>query len=317
MSQEISIALVLGSGAARGMAHIGVIDWLNEHDIRIESIAGCSIGAVVGGIYAAGALDDYRNWVCALDEIDVIRMLDFSFDARGLVKGEKILETLRELTGDKVIEDLPIRFTAVASDIEREEEIWLTEGSLFDAIRASFAIPTVFKPHPYRNRLLFDGGLLNPLPIAPTFGDPVDYRVAVNLNGPPSADWDKPVEHREKGDDEDGYRQRIADFISRLGLSDKPRRSDGNLVDIALASLDTMQGSITRMKLAAYPPDCTISIPRNRCRAHEFYRAEELIEFGYETAERQLSDLLADRERDGGSRASPVDSHLLDSNGQE
>ena len=288
MKRKPAIALVLGSGAARGLVHIGIIDWLVAHGVTIHSIAGSSMGAVVGGMYAAGRLDDYRRWVCALDEIDVVRLLDLSFSTLGLVKGDRIIGSLRQLVGDCRIEDLPVRYTAVAVDVDRGDEIWLSEGSLFDAMRASFAIPTVFTPHQYRGRTLFDGGLLNPLPIAPTFDDHVDYRVAVNLNGKPDPRWDQPLPPATSDDEPSAYRRRIKSFIAGLGYTDPNKGAERNLLDVALAAFDTMQGSIARMKEAAYPPDFTIEIPRNRCRAHEFYRATELIEYGRQVAEEAL-----------------------------
>jgi NTE family protein len=168
MSRQ-TVSLVLGSGAARGLAHIGVIEWLNEHGYRIESIAGASMGALVGGIYAAGELDSYKQWVLALEKIDVVRFLDLAFSSEGLFKGDRLMDLLRDMVGDRNIEDLPMTYTAVACDLNRRREVWFTNGLLFDAIRASIAIPTVITPHRYRGMILLDGGLLNPVPIAPTF----------------------------------------------------------------------------------------------------------------------------------------------------
>ncbi|MES9874983.1 MAG: patatin-like phospholipase family protein, partial [Candidatus Sedimenticola sp. 6PFRAG7] len=129
-----TVSLVLGSGGARGLAHIGIIQWLNENGYRIESISGSSMGALIGGIYAAGELDTYAGWVRALEKIDVLKLVDFSFRRSGLIKGEKVIETLRDLIGDRNIEDLPISFTAVATNIDDQREVWLNQGSLFDAI---------------------------------------------------------------------------------------------------------------------------------------------------------------------------------------
>ena len=178
-----SVSLVLGSGAARGLAHIGVIDSLSSHNLEIRSISGTSMGALVGGIYAAGKLDTYRHWVCGLSRADVFRLLDLSFDTGGLFKGDRIIRLLSRLIGDRHIESLPIPFTAVATDIELGREVWLRRGSLFDALRASMAIPAVFTPHIYHGRVLIDGGVVNPLPIAPTLHDKTDLTVAVTLSG--------------------------------------------------------------------------------------------------------------------------------------
>lgn len=147
-----SVSLVLGSGGARGLAHIGVIQWLTENGYEIRSISGSSMGALVGGIYAARKLQVYAEWVSALERAHVIRLLDPSLSRRGLFKGERIIGVLRELIGDCEIADLPLSYTAVATDIESGEEVWLREGRLFDAIRASMATPLVFTPFKHGGR---------------------------------------------------------------------------------------------------------------------------------------------------------------------
>ncbi len=192
------VSLVLGSGGARGLAHIGVIQCLEEQGYHIESIAGASMGALVGGIHAAGELAAYRDWVCALSRTDVLRFLDFAFSAGGLFKGDRIMDTLRDMVGEHAIEDLPIAYTAVATDIDRQREVWISRGPLFDAIRASIAVPTVFTPHRYLGLTLVDGGLLDPVPIAPTFRDRTDLTIAVNLNG-----GDRAPRGPERGQDRD------------------------------------------------------------------------------------------------------------------
>ena len=179
-----TVSLVLGSGGARGLAHIGVIHWLEENDFKIKSIVGCSIGAVIGGIYAAGKLDEYEQWVRSITKVDIVTLLDLSWEKSGLVRGDKLINTLIDLVGEQLIEDLPISYTAVAADIKGQKEIWIKSGSLFDAMRASFAIPLLFTPFKYKGVDLVDGGVLNPVPIAPTFGDETDMTIAVNLGGP-------------------------------------------------------------------------------------------------------------------------------------
>lgn len=152
-----TVALALGAGGAKGLAHIGVIEEIEAQGYSIVAIAGSSMGALIGGIHAAGRLDVYRDWVCALAKLDVLRLVDWTFSGGGLIKGEKIIETLRGLVGDVQIEELPLTFTAVATDLERGREVWLSRGGLFDAIRASIAIPTVFRPHLIDGRRLVDG----------------------------------------------------------------------------------------------------------------------------------------------------------------
>ena len=152
------VSLVLGSGGARGYAHIGVIEQLLVQGLRIQSIAGSSMGALVGGVYAAGKLDQYRNWVSSMQKYDVWRMLDWTLTGGGFIKGDRIMNALRELVGETRIEDLSIPYTAVAVDIDTQREVWLSRGSLFDAIRASIATPAIFRPYRNRGRTLVDGG---------------------------------------------------------------------------------------------------------------------------------------------------------------
>jgi NTE family protein len=281
-----SVSLVLGSGAARGLAHIGVIDWLLEHDYRIASVAGASMGALVGGIYAAGKLDSYRNWVVALERTDVLRYLDLAFSSEGLIKGDRLIDTLKTMVGEHAIEALPITYTAVATDLARQREVWLTEGPLFDAIRASMAIPTIFTPHTCRGIRLLDGGMLNPVPIAPTFKDMTDITVAVNLNAPRSSrETVAATANKKKRFDTEGYRRIINEFLDRFQGDEPPRHAgELNLLELLSNSFETMQAAISNAKLASYPPDVLINIPRDACKAYEFDRAAELIDLGYHVA---------------------------------
>lgn len=290
MSQHTTVSLVLGSGGARGLAHIGVIQWLTENGYAIRGIAGSSMGALVGGIYATGKLDVYAKWVAALERIDVLRLLDPSFGRAGLFKGERIMDVLRELIGDCSIEDLPVSFTAVATDLDSGKEVWLREGKLFDAIRASIATPLVFTPFRQGGRQLLDGGLVNPIPIAPTFNDITDMTIAVSLSGPAEPTPCAPAAQRALGN---AYHERIRAFVESLHFSREPDTPSIGFIEIVLASMETMQNTIARLKLAAYSPDVTISIPRNACAYHEFWRAEELIALGRERARRAFAEKAA------------------------
>jgi NTE family protein len=311
-SSSISVSLVLGSGGARGLAHIGVIQWLEANGYRIASIAGASMGALVGGIHCAGELAAYRDWVKALRRTDVLRFLDLAWSPLGLIKGDRIMDTLRELVGEHRIEDLTLSFTAVATDIERQREVWLSEGPLFDAIRASIAVPTVFMPHDYQGRKLVDGGLLNPVPIAPTFRDLTDITIAVNLNGdtdgtawpkqaPPALPPASPAAGEaaepgsgptEAGKGDDDLRGRILAFLDGITETLKPSGRDEaeglDMFELVSRSIETMQNAIAAVKLAAYAPDIIINVPRDACQAHEFHRALEMIELGEALAEREL-----------------------------
>ncbi len=285
-----TISLVLGSGGARGLAHIGVIHWLEENDFKIGSIVGCSIGALIGGIYAAGKLDEFEQWVRAITKVDMVTLLDLSWEKSGLVKGDRIINALINLVGDRLIEDLPIPYTSVATDVKGQREIWIKSGSLFNAIRATISIPLLFTPFKYRGVDLIDGGVLNPVPIAPTFGDETDMTIAVNLGGPDESP-EKLIEiNPEPVTYSSQFQEKINSFIKHLRRSVKISRGrDWGMYDIAIQAFEAMQSTIARQKLAAYPPDILIEIPRNACRTLEFDRAAEMIELGYKKAKECLS----------------------------
>lgn len=297
--QSPSVSLVLGSGSARGMTHIGVIQWLQENGYRIQSVAGSSIGAVVGGIFAAGKLQAYTEWVTALSKADVLLLLDFSFSRTGLFKGERIIELLRELIGECNIEELPISFTAVATDVLAGKEVWIDQGSLFHAIRASFAIPTLFTPHEFHGRRLLDGGLVNPVPIAPTLKDLTDLTIAVNLNGREAPIAAGSGAERQVKGQESHYKKLINKFIEELSHRKQDRDNKWGFFEVVQHSLDTMQSTISRLKLAVYSPDVIIEIPKNACGPFEFYRAEEMIALGRRMTETALA--AARPETGGGS----------------
>ena len=301
-----TVSLALGSGGARGMAHIGVIQYLLEQGYEIRCISGASMGALVGGIHATGRLDVFRDWLLALSRTDVLRYLDFSFSSTALFRGEKIIDVLRDLIGEYEIETLPIAFTAVASNIERQREVWLEDGSLFEAIRASIAVPTIFMPHNYRGMQLLDGGLLNPVPVAPTFKTVTDLTIAVNLNGLNGEDSTvTPAPMAQNGGILASQRRSIADFLDGLQSSLKPlgldvrdwdlshlgerETSELGLFNLLQSAFETMQNTIASSQLAAYRPDVLIEIPRRSCRAYEFFRAEEMIRLGHEMAEKAMS----------------------------
>jgi NTE family protein len=302
-----TVSLVLGSGGARGYAHIGAIEELLAQGYEIRSVAGASMGALIGGVYAAGKLDAYRDWVRELQKLDVFRLLDWTFSGGGLIKGDRIVDKLRELIGEMNIEDLPIAYTAVAVDLIAEREIWFSRGSLFDAIRASIAIPTVFRPHRYEGRVLVDGGLLNPVPITPTLRDLTDCTIAVDLNAPaepprsisadapidpaqiaPISDGvpivaDSPPAQNDEVPSAAGYKQKLTDLFG--GLLEKREKkadevADTGLLETFARSLDVVQATVTRFKLAAQPPDLLVPIPRNAAAFYEFHRADEMIELG-------------------------------------
>ncbi len=291
-----TVSLVLGSGGAKGLAHIGVIRWLEENNLKIASISGSSVGALVGGIYAAGKLDEFEQWVRAIKKSDMVNLLDIAWDKSGLIKGDKIINTLIELVGEQHIEDLPIPYTAVASDIMGEREVWLNSGRLFDAIRASISLPMFFTPFQLHGMTLIDGGVLNPVPIAPTFGDRTDITIAVNLGGAVERERESvpaPVELEEPLSP--ALHEKITGFFKGLQRSDNiPSERDWSAYDVANQAFDAMQSTMARQKLAAYPPDLVVEIARNACGTLEFNRASEMISLGYRQADKCLRSLSAE-----------------------
>ncbi|MDE3736570.1 MULTISPECIES: patatin-like phospholipase family protein [Pseudomonas] len=330
------VALVLGSGGARGYAHIGVIEEIEARGYEIACIAGCSMGAVVGGIYAAGKLNHYRDWTESLDYLDVLRLLDVSFRL-GAIRGEKVFGRIRDIVGEINIEDLSIPYTAVATDLTNQQEIWFQEGCLHQAMRASAAIPSLFTPVVQGSRMLVDGGLLNPLPIIPVVSSHCDLIIAVNLNATTQRDYQLPVIERPPA-----IKSRIdllmaslgsrLPFLKRSGFEPHdildpeslpggnpwlenaapqmqqpaaapethgaPRSASGSeviasvgpasLLDLVNQSFEVMQTSLAQYKIAGYPPDILINVPKRVCRFFEFYKAPELIQLGRQIARETL-----------------------------
>lgn len=319
----LRVALVLGSGGARGYAHIGVIEELERRGYEIGCIAGCSMGAVVGGIYAAGRLDDYRDWVSGLDYLDVLRLLDIGFGNLGAIRGERVFGRIREMLGDQQIEDLAIPFTAVAADLTNQQEVWFQQGCLHQAMRASAAIPSLFSPVRQGSRVLVDGGLLNPLPIIPVVSAHCDLIIAVNLNSTHTNGYTLPVIERPAPVRQQWEQWlemfKFRNWLARKGAEPSPegdalaylpesetvgqpevphsREQDqgkpleveesvgpASMLELVTLSFEAMQASLTQYKIAGYPPDLVIDVPKRLCRFFEFYRAPELIELGRQVA---------------------------------
>ncbi|PPK51031.1 patatin-like phospholipase family protein [Marinobacter persicus] len=327
-----TVALALGSGGARGYAHIGAIEVLQERGYRITAISGCSMGAVIGGMYAAGKMQDYKDWVTGLGQLDVLKLLDVTFSAVGAIRGEKVFSVVREILGDIRIEDLPIAYTAVATDLLAHKEIWFQEGPLDRAIRASIAIPGLVTPLILGNRVLVDGALLNPLPIIPTISAHADMVVAVNLAGEddgmrrlPDAvfgeqsgaaddmenrlgairdkashwfDWDslKSLAARKPGNG-DNAEDRISQEVARQAQEKQKAQADdkpaaGKLetigwdklgigkFDAMNLAIETMQSALVQYKIAGYPPDLLVNVPKNVSRSYDYHKAPELIQLG-------------------------------------
>lgn len=287
--QEPEIVLALGSGGARGLAQIGVIEVLQERGLKIRAIAGTSCGALVGGACAAGKLEALAHWMLMTSRAEMLRLLDPGFGRPAMFTGEKLLRALREVVGEPRIEDLAIDFTAVAVDLLRQREVWLRRGDLWDAIRASIAIPGIFTPMVIGDMELVDGGLLAPLPITATrLTGP--YRViAVDIHSQPPALARDPVREvdAEDGKPAPGILGRWMERHFGDDDADEPKHHF-KLMEVMSRALDTMQERIARVQLALEPPDLLIHIPRDACEFYEFWRARELIPLGRREAEKAL-----------------------------
>ncbi len=274
------VALVLSSGGARGLAHIGVIESLIADGYEISSIAGSSIGALVGAFYACGQLDAYKKWALELDRYDVFKLIDFTFSVQGFIKGEKVFKSLQEIIPDTNIEDFNIPFSALVTDINQKKEVALDSGSMYEAIKASTAIPTVIKPAKMGYREFIDGGVTNPVPIDHVTRTDGDLLVVSNVNA--IIPYEK-VQATQ--DDKAGYNKKIQSFLTGWGKllpgasNDSPEKKLG-FFDLLNESIDLMQDRLTSLLLEKHQPDLLVNISRDACSTFEFYKCEELIEAG-------------------------------------
>lgn len=295
MDKSKNVALVLGSGGARGLAHIGVIEELTRRGYNITSISGSSMGALVGGLLATNKLDDYKNWILKLDKIDILTLIDFTISSKGIVKGQKVFEKMQELNmiPDVKIEDLPIPFTAVAVDIINNKLVIFNEGNLHQAIRASISIPSVFTPMPYHGTLLVDGGVLSPLPLEFVKREADDLLVAVDLNA--IIPYNHTVTNHNKNSmtnwvkENPKIEQLLAKWdklfghgTSKKGSAEKIESTPKSIgyFDLAMRSVQLMQSQLTNYALKVTPPDVLVSISKNSATVFEFYKAAELIDYG-------------------------------------
>jgi NTE family protein len=313
------VALVLGSGGARGYAHIGVIEALEARGFEIIAVSGCSMGALIGGIYAAGKLPEYRDWVCQLDYLDVLKLVDVTWSPMGAMRASKVMSKLEALVGDILIEDLAIPVTTIATDLVRQREVWFQNGPLLQAIRASIAVPGVITPVHLGEQVLVDGGLLNPLPIMPVVAaHQADFVVAVNVTAhsplpvtleellPKSVEASDSRSERERERDQNmgnwfgDVRTATRKLWDGLGANgeDEGReqeetteargKREWSKLDMILESFDITQAALAKYKVAGYPPDVLIEIPKTVCSTYEFHRGKDLIRLGRHLADEAL-----------------------------
>lgn len=306
------VALALGSGGARGYAHIGVIDELQGRGYEIVGVAGSSMGALVGGVFAAGHLEEFSTWAATLTQRAVLRLLDPSISAPGVFRAGKILDAVRDILGDVTIEGLPIPYTAVTTDLIAGRSVWLQRGPVDEAIRASIAIPGVIAPHLLNGRLLADGGILDPLPIAPVAAVNADLTVAVSVSGVEAdlSDQAGARPTRERLNRLLRSTSALFDRFSTTEISDSPdpvpeqgpptvedEAALPKLTSLAIVNrtFDIAQAALARHQMAAYPPDVLIEVPRTSCRSLDFHRAAEMISLGHGLAARALDRSEAER----------------------
>lgn len=301
------IGIALGGGAARGWAHIGVLKALAEMGVRPDIMAGTSIGALVGAASQVDQLDALEDWVCGLARLEILRLMDARLSGGGFMRGDRLMRALSHYVEDRNIEDLPTPFAVVATDLDTGHEVWLREGSLQDAVRASIAVPGLFSPVRLGDRWLLDGGLVNPVPVSVCRAMGADIVIAVNLNrdtlDPALApaersDNDNPPE--DIGDDE-GYFQRMVGRmhagirfrLDRLmsASSEEAEIAGPGLFDVLAGSINIVQDRLTRSRMAGDPPDIQISPRLARIRLMEFDRAAEAIEQGRRAVNRAREEI--------------------------
>jgi len=289
LTTKSKIALVLSGGGARGIAHIGVIEELEKQGFEITSISGTSMGALVGGVYALGKMEEFKQWLYSLDRAKVFSLIDFTFSTQGLVKGDKVLNKMKEFISDKNIEELKIPYAAVAVDLLNKKEVVFTSGSIYKAIRASISIPTVLKPVKTKNGLLVDGGVLNNLPNNHVHRTPGDVMVAVDVNADVPL-IKLPATKEEKQNRLSIYQKKMMDFYRQFNWGDsKESEEQLGYFDLINKTLALMTQHIAQESIEKYPPDLLIQISRDSSTMFDFYKAEELVETGRLAAQKALS----------------------------
>lgn len=279
------VHLVLGSGGARGIAHIAVIEELEKAGYEIIEVIGCSMGAVVGGIYAAGHLPEYKEWILSLSKKGVFDLLDFTFAKQGFVKGEKLFAKHLEVTGKENIEDFKIPFTAIATDMRHHKEVHFKKGDLYKALRASVSIPGFFVPVVEGGQVLVDGGVLNPLPINLVKKQKGAEIVAVNLNGLADPKYDKEPEPGAMEEMQKWFDKMLPDSMkskrkTKAKVELPADEESFSLIELMDSTFSFTQDRLTELTIEVYKPDHLIEIPRNASGVFDFDQAQKIIEIG-------------------------------------
>ena len=280
------VSLVLSSGGARGIAHIGIIEELERRGYEICSISGTSMGSLIGGIYASGNFELFKKWLYSLTTVEILKLFDFTLSKNGLVKGDKIFKEFRKFIPDKNIEELPIPFVAVSTDLINNKEVVFESGSLFQAIRASISIPTFFKPLISGNTVLVDGGLLNPTPVNRVKRFENDLLFVVNVEA-----------QKNKTSSEYKSLEKEVKQTTKLNQIPPTKQSDQlGYLQILNKTIGIMLNQISELTIEKYNPDMLITIDRERFGTYDFHRYSEIVEAGREIAKIKLDEFEAKSE---------------------
>ncbi|MEA3392142.1 MAG: patatin-like phospholipase family protein [Candidatus Marinimicrobia bacterium] len=282
------VALVLSSGGAKGFAHVGVINALKRNGFNIHSVAGTSMGSLVGGLYATGELDNFVDFMETMDLREMMKLIDITVRSKGLIKGDKVIAKLKELIPDRNIEDLKLPYCAVATDIVSGEEKVFTNGKLYDAIRASISIPTVFTPHIIDGHHYVDGGVVNPIPVNRVKRKRRDIVVAVNVNAMiPVKKKPEPKKVQRK------YPEQLKLLIEKIeNIVPKNRADHIGIFNLTNKSINLMLNQISELTLKLDPPDIQIDLSVDAFGMFDFYKAKEIIESGDIAAEKAIRAYL-------------------------
>tara|TARA_B100001540_G_C15714162_1_gene600004 strand:- start:193 stop:1059 length:867 start_codon:yes stop_codon:yes gene_type:complete len=282
-------SLVVSSGGARGFAAIGIIEELEKKGYKIKSVAGCSIGSLITGMYAAGKLEDFKRWSLSLTKKDILMLMDINVGLQGILRGEKVFEEIKKNFDDVDIEKLDIPYAAVAVDLLSGQEIVFKKGSLFSAIRASCSVPSLMKPFKKDDKVLVDGGIKNPLPFSIVSKNKKDILIGVDLNC-----FKKNKVNKESYFGE--YQKHIDNLNSYMPVFFKKmiRTKDkevGSYIDISARSFKIMQDELSSNSIKKHKPDILFEISRDSCNMLNFFKAKELIDFGRLVAQKKINNL--------------------------
>ena len=294
MAKRKDVALVLASGGAKGFAHVGVIRVLEKYGFNIHSVAGASMGSLIGGMYATGELDNFIDFMDSVDLREMLKFVDINLGLGGMIKGEKVITKLKELIPDRDIEELNIPYCAIATDIKTGNEKVFTKGKLYDAIRASISIPAVFTPHEVDGHFYVDGGVVNPLPTNRIHRKRGDIMVAVSINdtNPDVYTLPKPVEEKKNDRETPEALKKLLERVEKLFENHTPRNERLTSMNITDKTVSLMLNQMSMLTLQVAPADIEIHLPIDSYSSFDFYKAKEIIAYGEAAAEKAVQEYL-------------------------